>query len=66
MQKIYCIAVDGVEDFSAGIMLNSKRMVFKALSCNQAFYTRGSGFNALALAEKPPAGINYAIGFVVK
>jgi len=82
MQKIYCIAVDGVDDFSAGIMLNSKRTVFKALGCNQAFYTRGSGFNALALRQETasgheyvlknlpqggtPGGINYAIGFVVK
>jgi len=82
MQKIYCIAVDGVDDLSAGIMLNSKRTVFKALGCNQAFYTRGSAFSSLGLRQETasghayalknlppggtPGGINYAFGFVAR
>jgi len=51
MQKIYCIAVDGVNDFSAGIMLNSLRTIFRALGCDNAFYTRGAAFNALGLRQ---------------
>jgi exopolysaccharide biosynthesis protein len=49
MSKIYLIAVDGVNAFSDGITLNDFRTVFKSLGCHSAFYTNGSGSNALAV-----------------
>lgn len=64
MQKIYCIAVDGVNDFSAGIMLNSKRTIFKALGCNNAFYTNGSATNSLGVRlanSSVPNGYEYVL-----
>ena len=49
MGKIYLISVDGVNLFSDGITLNDFRTVYKALGCHSAFYTNGSGTNAMAV-----------------
>ena len=77
-KKIYCISVDGVNDFSAGISLNNMRTIFKALACNNAFYVNGSASNALAVKQGdkwilksiPQTGVAPAvgtgIGFVMK
>lgn len=65
MQKIYCIAVDGVNDFSAGIMLNSKRTIFKALGCDNAFYTNGSATNSLGVRVPSKSG-RFGYEYVLK
>lgn len=79
--KFYCISVDGINDFSAGIGLNNLRTLFKALGCSSAFFTNGSASNSLAIRtsnEKSPfvlknfpqsglpTSIANGIGFVVK
>ena len=51
-QKMYCISVDGVNAFSAGISLNNLRTIFMALGCTDAFFTSGSSTNALAVRDK--------------
>lgn len=75
-QKMYCISVDGVNAFSAGISLNNLRTIFIALGCSDAFFTSGSATNALAVRDKdefvlksipqtsPPFVAN-AIGFTI-
>jgi len=65
-----------------GMMPNSKRRVFKALGCDQAFHTRGSAFSSPGLRQPTasgheyvlknfpqsgtPGAINDAIGFVLR
>lgn len=76
-QKLYCITVDGVNDFSAGVNLNNFRELFKAMDCHTAFYTNGTASSSLAIRidnyimlknfpqSGAPIGIANAVGFVV-
>lgn len=82
MSKIYLISVDGVNTFSDGITLNDFRTVYKALDCHSAFYTNGSGTNAMAVksagktkngyelknfpTSTTPPAVPYAIGIIAK
>lgn len=79
-QKIYLLAVDGVNAFSAGVSTNNFIQLFKALGCTNSFYTNGGTSNALAIRQGKdfvlknfpattngqPAAIANGIGFVIK